>query len=249
MKTLPQLSIVIATFNAGELLNKTLESLENNNEIYFEVLVADGGSQDDTLKIINKYSHLINWSISEQDFGIFDAWNKAVKMARAPWVAFLGAGDTYLPGALSTFAAAAQSNPTAHYIHAKLWQVHEDGRRMREQGKKWHWPEFKHRMTTTHVGNWHAKIAFEKYGLFNPEYKIVGDYEWLLRIGSKLRTFFIDKHLVEMLVGGNSDRNWGVLTETAKAKRRTANQSIIVIVIDLFEATLRKIVGRWVYPR
>jgi glycosyltransferase involved in cell wall biosynthesis len=249
MSNAPLLSIVIATFNAEKLLEKTLASLETNTEIAFEILVADGGSSDNTLEIIKKYNRLIYWSVSEPDHGIFDAWNKAVKMTRAPWIAFLGAGDVYLPGALSIYAEAAQSNPTAHYIHAKLWQVYEDGRRMREQGKRWQWSDFKHRMTTTHVGNWHAKAAFDMYGLFNAEYKIVGDYEWLLRIGSNLRTFFIDRQLVEMLVGGSSDRNWGVLSETAKAKRRTANQNFVVIAIDLLEATLRKIVGRWVYPR
>jgi len=249
MPNTPLLSIVIATYNAGNLLNKTLTSLQHNKEIEFEILIADGGSSDNTMEIIQKFSHLISWSISEPDNGIYDAWNKAIIKARAPWIAFLGAGDIYISGALYKFAEAAMASPTAHYIHGKLWQVYSNGQHMRQQGKRWKWSEFKHRMTTTHVGNWHAKSAFDQYGFFNPEYKIVGDYEWLLRIGSNLRAYFVDGHLVEMLVGGNSDRNWNVLTETAKAKKRTAKQNSIVVALDFLEAIARKIIGRWVYPR
>lgn len=245
----PVVSIIIATYNAATLLPTTLASLRSIAAFPFELLIADGGSTDDTLSIIENNKDLIVWFKSEPDKGVYDAWNKALEHATSPWIAFLGAGDTYMPEALEKYKAAARLNHDADYIYADQWQVLPDGQQLRRKGAPWVWSEFKNRMTITHVGNWHAKKAFDIYGSFDASYKIAGDYEWLLRAREKLKVAYIPLPLVQMLVGGISDRNWNVVHETIRAQKYTAKLPPILLCKNWITASMRKQISRWVYQR
>lgn len=245
----PFVSIIIATYNAAALLPQTLTSLRSMADFPFELLIADGGSSDDTLSIIKNNKDMIAWFKSEKDNGVYDAWNKALKQAKSPWIAFLGAGDAYLPGALEKYALAAKFNPDADYICADQWQVLPDGQQLRRKGAPWVWSQFRNRMTITHVGNWHAKKAFDRYGNFDIHYKIAGDYEWLLRAREKLNVVYLAEPLVQMLVGGISDLNWNVVRETIRAQKHTAKLSSILLCKNWITAAMRKQISRWVYQR
>ena len=89
----PFVSIIIATYNAASLLPQTLTSLRSIADFPFELFIADGGSSDETMSIIEKNKNMIAWFNSGKDNGVYDAWNKALKQAKSPWIAFLGAGD------------------------------------------------------------------------------------------------------------------------------------------------------------
>jgi glycosyltransferase involved in cell wall biosynthesis len=69
----PFVSIIIATYNAAALLPQTLTSLRSMADFPFELLIADGGSTDDTLSIIEKNKDMIVWFKSEKDNGVYDA--------------------------------------------------------------------------------------------------------------------------------------------------------------------------------
>ena len=73
MKTI---SIIIATFNAGKVLQRCLDSLRPQKTEAIELLIIDGGSKDDTLRIIRDNAALVDYYVSEPDKGIYDAWNK-----------------------------------------------------------------------------------------------------------------------------------------------------------------------------
>ena len=80
----PEISIIIATFNSGETLKKTLESVSLQSYQKWECIVIDGNSTDNTISILeefenndSRYSH-----ISEPDNGIYEAFNKGWKLAK-----------------------------------------------------------------------------------------------------------------------------------------------------------------------
>jgi glycosyltransferase involved in cell wall biosynthesis len=93
----PAFSIVTATFNAGELLDRTQASLSAQTCREFEWIVIDGGSSDDTVERIKRAGPLVTSWISERDRGIADAWNKGIELAKGRYVLILNAGDTYDP--------------------------------------------------------------------------------------------------------------------------------------------------------
>lgn len=106
---LPGLSVVIPIFNAGKFLEKTLRSLMCNDLTGVELIVMDGGSSDDTARILAHYEELFTQCISEPDRGQSDAINKGFARATQPILYWLNGDDVILPNTLNvvrrTFAA------------------------------------------------------------------------------------------------------------------------------------------------
>lgn len=86
-------SIIIATYNAENHIGIALNSLIANINESTEIIIVDGLSQDNTLKIVNNYKSYISKISSEKDLGIYDAMNKGVLMASGKFILFLGADD------------------------------------------------------------------------------------------------------------------------------------------------------------
>jgi len=218
----PLISIVTATYNAGLLLEKTIQSIRAQQYAEIEYIVIDGASTDNTLGIIDKYKDLIKYSISEPDKGIYDAWNKGVKAAKGEWISFLGAGDEYLPDAIFNYVEYINKNNNSEleFLSSKVDIVKNDGSRLYTIGSEWMWPKFLDYMNIAHVGSLHSKRLFDKYGLYDIKYKLVGDYELLLRAGPNLMAGYLPNTTATMLFGGMSISK-ASLKEAFKAKAST----------------------------
>lgn len=90
-----KISIIIATFNSEKTLRQTLDSIRYQTYKNIEVIVIDGLSKDDTLDIIKEYSDIVTKCISEKDSGIYEAFNKGIRMATGEYVCFIGSDDCY----------------------------------------------------------------------------------------------------------------------------------------------------------
>lgn len=94
MKT-PDISIIVACLNSEKTIQKTLQSLQNQQINNFEVIIVDGGSTDNTLKIISKFNFPNIRIISEPDRGIGDAWNKGLRECCGDIIGILNSDDAY----------------------------------------------------------------------------------------------------------------------------------------------------------
>lgn len=90
---LPKVSIVTVCFQSKNSIEKTIRSVLGQDYPNLEYIIQDGGSTDGTLEIIKRYPNL-SW-ISQKDYGVYDAMNKAVKRVSGEWVLFMNAGDTF----------------------------------------------------------------------------------------------------------------------------------------------------------
>lgn len=90
----PVVSIVIPTFNCISTIEHCLKSVISQSLTRKEIIVVDGGSTDGTLHVINKYKNNIDYIISEQDDGLYDAINKGILATRGEWIYILGADDS-----------------------------------------------------------------------------------------------------------------------------------------------------------
>lgn len=99
----PGISIVTATFNAAALLPGLIESLSAQTDRNFEWIVIDGKSTDTTRQIIESAGSIVSTWISEPDFGIYDALNKAIRIASSEYYLVLGADDRLLPDAIAHY--------------------------------------------------------------------------------------------------------------------------------------------------
>ena len=91
--TKPFFSIIIPTFNSACHIKSCLNSIVCQNYLDWEVLIMDGVSKDDTVKIAESYSDSRIHVYSEPDKGIYDAMNKGIKKAQGEWLYFLGSDD------------------------------------------------------------------------------------------------------------------------------------------------------------
>ena len=92
----PFITIVSVVYNGESNLERTILSVINQEFKDFEYIIIDGGSSDNTLSIINKYDHLIDFWISEKDNGIYDAMNKGVSFSNGEYIQFLNSGDLFV---------------------------------------------------------------------------------------------------------------------------------------------------------
>ena len=92
---LPKISIITPSFNQGKFIEKTIRSVLLQNYPNVEYLIFDGGSTDETIKIINKYSNWITYWTSEKDNGQTDAINKGIAKCSGTIFNWLNSDDFY----------------------------------------------------------------------------------------------------------------------------------------------------------
>lgn len=111
----PFLSIIIANYNYGSMIGATIESVINQNCDDYELIIVDGGSNDNSVEVIKQYEKNIAWWVSEPDKGQSNAFNKGFSHARGEFITWLNADDILLPGTISAVKAALTSKPSADY--------------------------------------------------------------------------------------------------------------------------------------
>lgn len=202
------ISIVIATWNAEKTIKNCLDSIVSQLSDEIELIVIDGGSTDATPCIIKSYGEKVSYFISERDKGVYDAWNKGVMVARGRWIAFVGADDVLIPGALNEYLKVIHSEQNIDsydYICAHNEFVDMNGKVLKVVGTAPKWSLMRKRMPAAHVASLHNKEnLFNKIGMYDLAFKICADYELLLRKKNNLKYFFMTSHIARMRVGGIS---------------------------------------------
>lgn len=230
-----QISIIIATYNAAKTLKACLDSIVPQIAKETELIMVDGASKDETNNIIDSYGNKVAVHISEPDKGIYDAWNKGVKVANGEWVMFVGADDVLLPDALDKYLKVIHYTADINkydYICANNEFVDMKGNVLKIIGKKTAWKRMRCGMAAAHVASLHSRHnLFEVIGGYNLDFKICADYELLLRKKQKLRYLYIPVHIARMKVGGMSFSTKAVIEAY---KIRKLHHSLPLIVNELY---------------
>jgi glycosyltransferase involved in cell wall biosynthesis len=170
----PWVAVVIPVLNAAEKLQRSIESVLREPEEMRELWVVDGGSKDGTQDVLRQYNGQVNW-ISENDQGVYDAMNKGIARTAAPYLYFLGAGDTLRSGMLRKAAAAAPRR-AAGFVYGNVF--------MQDKNVVWDgpWTAMKFRTRTPcQQAIFYDRRIFEWHGGFEPRFKALGDYAMNIR--------------------------------------------------------------------
>jgi glycosyltransferase involved in cell wall biosynthesis len=233
---LRSVSIIIATFNAGELIDNCLLSIFSQTHPEIEIIVVDGGSTDRTLTVLQNYSNRLKWT-SERDRGLNDAQWKGVLRASNEWILFLGADDVLAsPKALENLLRKCPEDLSPYDIltgHA----LYEDGRLSRSRR-----PELLRMKNTIHgQGALYRRRLFAERG-YDMTLRVYYDYEFNLWAYTSGKQFFHTDVLLSVLgCGGHSDRpRWRNYLEDMRTRARYVKGPFLL-------ATNIVAVGRYLY--
>ncbi len=123
---LPRISVITPSLNQGAYLERTIRSVLDQGYPELEYIVVDGGSQDQSVSILERYSEQITRWVSEEDDGQANAINKGFSWATGDVVAYINSDDYYLPGALDR-AGTAMRDPTVRWCVGHCRYEHADG--------------------------------------------------------------------------------------------------------------------------
>jgi len=92
----PKISVITPCYNRAEFIIEAVESVLAQGYSAFEHIIVDGGSTDGTVETLSSYSHLL--TIVESDHGIYDALNKGINLAKGEIIGLLNSDDLYESG-------------------------------------------------------------------------------------------------------------------------------------------------------
>lgn len=212
-----RLSIVVATWNAGRTLERCIQSIVEQSSRDWELIVIDGGSKDDTVEIIRSHAKHIAYWHSRPDAGIYDAWNQALLHARGDYICFLGADDAlHSPDTIAKiFTVVVDSRPDLITCRGQIRNA--SGLTKQVIGTSWTNSKLPRHLRLCHPGLMHHRSLFERHGVFDPQYKIAADLEFLLRLPEKIQCCDIPWVTVDIQEGGVSQHHfWQRIRERRK---------------------------------
>jgi len=238
----PKISIVTPSLNQGEFIEETILSVLSQDYPCLEYLVMDGGSSDNTLKVLKKYSGRIKW-ISEADKGQTDAINKGLRLTDGAVVGYLNADDLLLPGSLWMVAKAFTRQPDAMWAIGKCRIVDENNNEIRKPitGYKnflLRLGGFPLLVMTNYISQpstfW-RRDALAEVGFLDENLHFVMDYDYWLRLYSQYSPVFIPENIASFKIHPSSKttstghRNVYVEEEKRVIRRYTSSRWLLLL--------------------
>ncbi|CAM8384889.1 WcaA Glycosyltransferases involved in cell wall biogenesis [Candidatus Methylopumilus planktonicus] len=202
-------TLIIATKNCTDSIEKCLFSIFNQTYQNFELVVIDGKSNDGTYEILQSSSNKISYLISEYDSGIAEAWNKAIRNSNGRWVFFLG-GDDFLntPFVLeAVHKFLIESDNKIKLVYGSI-DIYDHNRKIKTEGSQWDRvkKKFNYYMAISHQSIFFNRTLFDEFGLFDVKYKIAADYDFMLKVLRKYTPEFMSQIIIcSVSMGGLSN--------------------------------------------
>lgn len=233
------MTIVTPSYNQGEFIRATIESVLAQDYPRLEYIVMDGGSTDQTAAIVGEYAGRLTW-ISEKDRGQAHAINKGFAMATGEIVAWLNSDDILLPGAVThAVNAFAAAPPGVGAIYGEGYLLDREGRITRrfpatEPFNLWKLTYLSDYILQQSV--FFRRAAIEEIGWLDENLHYALDWDLLIRLGKRFGLHYVGEY-------------FGALREYPEAKSFAGGRARIeeIRLVLQKHTGLQRAPGYWTY--
>lgn len=208
-------SIIVVTYNNADGLRRTLKSIRQLDYEQKEVIVMDGGSQDESQDIMAANQDVISFSVSEKDNGIYNAMNKGIGHAKGDFVVFMNAGDVFADSGVLSLV----SQYDGDIILGE--DIYGGKRRKLKDTMTLYDLLF---LGICHQAVYYRREVLQKYG-FDESYKLIADLKSVVEplVKDKVRISVVMDVLAKCECGGLSKQRW---RETLTENRRMIDELV-----------------------
>ncbi|MCR5654782.1 MAG: glycosyltransferase [Lachnospiraceae bacterium] len=207
MKTV---SVITTTYKDADHLREVANGLMAQSYPCIEYVIVDGGMDEETAAFVEEFKQSFTARegrslrfISEPDLGIYDAINKGIRAASGDVIGTIF--DRFADENVISELVTQMEKEGADGVHGDVTYVDEKGNVVRfyhmgpvaDVRKGW---------MPAHPTLYLKREVFDTYGLYKADYRIAGDYEYVVRItkDKNLKLAYVPKVLVRMYYGGTS---------------------------------------------
>ena len=177
IKNYPLISIIMPNFKEKNLF-KAISSISNQNYENLELIVIDGNSGHEAIKILKDKDDEIDIWISENDNGLWDAWNKGFSLARGDFVGIVDSSNILYENSMNILKSYIIKNKDIDFICGTVKKGSKvySGFRPQDIRKQFNI------IPSSVVGFYIKRKSLKKVGLLNLKYKIQSDYDLIYRM-------------------------------------------------------------------
>jgi glycosyltransferase involved in cell wall biosynthesis len=188
----PLVTIITPSLNQGNFIEDTIRSVLEQTHDNIEYLIMDGGSTDNTLEVIDRYSddpRLVLYS--EKDEGQYDAVNRGFALASGEIIGWINADDIYTRDALEKMISVFNESVDTEVVYGRLhsFSVDDGTRRQlfcREFSYKW---LRRYCFTNPSVTFIRSSVIKQDRFFIDTTVPTYGDWDWYLRMAEHGKKF------------------------------------------------------------
>jgi len=211
----PVISIITVTFNAANVVEKTIQSVVSQTYDKLEYLIIDGASKDNTMDIVDRYRDQIERRgriVSEPDKGLYDAMNKGASLATGDWVLFMNADDEFIDSnVVADVAAFIEKHPEADIVFGNTEQIWDYGTVLSAPTEAC----VNHKMCSSPQASFVKKTVHESHP-FELRYRYASDFEQFISFVQEGKVFVHFDRLISRIrlnSGVTYDNHYASATE------------------------------------
>ncbi len=201
-----KISIITASYNSEKHLEQTVCSVLEQTYSNIEYIIVDGASSDGTTDIIREYQRHIDHVISESDKGIYDAFNKGVRMATGDVIYFLNSDDYLCNDTVIEKVASAFVSSETMVVYGDIVKWNEETGVFHHVSRPAELALLQQGKMPPHPGMFMRKCLIEQYGYFNLDYTIASDFDLVIKVFKDhlAQAVRIDERIAVFRTGGAS---------------------------------------------